>query len=60
MNDMSTPRQPPPTPVQPDQMLTASLQAQEWNTVLMALGEMPMRVSRPVFDRLMSQLNPDA
>jgi hypothetical protein len=57
MNDMSNPPPPPRTPVEPDAMLTVTLQAQEWNVVFAALQELPMRVARPVFDRMMAQLN---
>lgn len=54
MNDMSPPAQ---QPIQADAPLSATLQAQEWNTVLSALQEMPMRIARPVFDKLIAQLN---
>lgn len=62
MNDMSQPPRPVGMgmPVQPNQELTAVLEAQEWNVVLSALSELPMRVSRPVFDRLLAQLNPQS
>lgn len=39
-----------------EQMLTVSLQAQEWQVVFAALNEMPMRVSRPTYDRILQQL----
>ena len=60
MNDMSHPESRsnmPPTPIQADAVLSANLQAQEWNVVFTALNELPMRVSRPVFDKLMAQFN---
>jgi hypothetical protein len=56
MNDMSPPNHSTgATPIQADAMLSATLEAQEWNIVFSALQEMPMRISRPVFDRLMAQ-----
>lgn len=59
MNDMSRPmpEQPQPMPVQPDTPLTATLAAQEWNVVMGALNELPRRVSDPVFNKLLAQLN---
>lgn len=58
MNEMS--RSPPAaTPeFQPTELVTAALEAQEWNLVLVALNEvsMPMRLLRPVVDKLLSQL----
>lgn len=57
MNDMSQPEQRSTTPIQPEAPLSATLQAQEWNVVLGALQEMPMRVARPVFDKLVAQLS---
>jgi hypothetical protein len=43
--------------MQANQQITATLEAQEWNVIFGALNELPMRVARPVFDKLMSQLN---
>jgi hypothetical protein len=59
MNDMTQPQTPPQRgmPIQADAKLTVTLEAQEWNVVFAALNEMPMRVSRPVYDKLISQLN---
>jgi hypothetical protein len=63
MNDMPSqpprPMQPmqPPQPMQANQQITATLEAQEWNVIFGALNELPMRIARPVFDKLMSQLN---
>lgn len=51
MNDMS-----PPTH-KPDDLLTATLEAQEWNVVFAALNEMPRRISDPVFVKLMGQVS---
>lgn len=58
MNDMLSPVPPQPGqgPVQPDTPLTATLPALDWNTVLSALNELPRRVSDPVFQKLMRQL----
>jgi hypothetical protein len=60
MNDMSMPPQQPPqqpVPFQANTQLSVTLEAQEWNVVFAALNELPMRVSRPVFDKMMAQLN---
>ena len=43
-------------PISPDQPLTVTLSAQEWNTVMSAVNELPHRVARPVFDRIGQQL----
>jgi hypothetical protein len=51
MNDMA-----PPPPLPPNEKLTATLEAQEWNVVFAALNEMPRRISDPVFVKLMGQV----
>lgn len=60
MNEMAQPPRPPMPQSQPmpnNTLLTATLEAVEWNVVFQALNEMPMRVSRPVFDKLIGQFN---
>lgn len=59
---MQPPRPPmmppiPPQPMQPEQPLVATLTAQEWNVVMGALNELPMKLSRTIFDKLLHQLN---
>ena len=44
------------TPLQPDQPLTATLTAQQWNVVLAALGEMPAKHSMTVIQSLLRQM----
>ena len=43
-------------PINPNQPLTVTLSAQEWNTVMAGLNELPHRIARPVFDRIGQQL----
>lgn len=43
-------------PMQNDQPITITLQAQQWNTVLGALNEAPHRIARPVFDSIIAQI----
>ena len=43
-------------PISPDQPLTVTLSAHEWNTVMAGLNELPHRIARPVFDRIGQQL----
>ena len=43
-------------PIEPNQALTATLTAQEWNSVMAALNELPHRIARPIFDKLGQQL----
>ena len=43
-------------PISPDQPLTVTLSAQEWNMVMSAVNELPHRIARPVFDRIGQQL----
>jgi hypothetical protein len=43
-------------PISPDQKLSVTLSAQEWNTVMGAVNELPHRVARPLFDRIGQQL----
>jgi hypothetical protein len=45
------------TPLQPNARLSVTLEAQEWNVVFAALNELPMRIARPVHDKMMAQLN---
>lgn len=47
-----TPQMPP---YKPTDLLCVTLEAQEWNVVFAALLEMPMRVSRPVYDKILNQ-----
>jgi hypothetical protein len=59
MNDMPQQRlEQRPEPMQASTPVSATLTAQEWNVVFSALNELPMRMARPVWDRLMSQINP--
>jgi hypothetical protein len=46
------------TPIPPDQQLTATLQAQEWNIVFAGLYELPAKASVAVIGRLQQQLQP--
>ncbi len=43
-------------PIEPNRSLSAQLTAEQWNTVMAALNELPHRVARPIFDSLMAQL----
>ena len=43
-------------PISPDQPLTVTLSAQEWNTVMSAVNELPHRIARPIFDSIGQQL----
>jgi hypothetical protein len=43
-------------PIEPTQQLAATLTAQEWNTVMAAVNELPHRIARPIFDKLGQQL----
>ena len=43
-------------PIEPNQPLTVTLTAQEWNSVMAAVNEMPHRIARPLFDRIGQQL----
>ena len=47
---------PPQQTFPADQPLTVTLAAQDWNTVLAAINELPMRIARPVFDQITLQL----
>lgn len=40
----------------PDQLVTVTLSAADWQVVLMGLGDVPLKFSRPVDDRLRQQL----
>ena len=53
MNDIIPPQQPL---LQPNDPLTITLQAQEWNIVFEGLNELRMRMARPVFDKMMAQV----
>jgi hypothetical protein len=44
-------------PMLPTTLRSAELEAQEWNIVLAALQELPMRMARPVYDRLYQQIS---
>jgi hypothetical protein len=48
------------TPMQPEQPIQVTLQAQQWNTVLAALNEAPHRIARPVIDAILSQVQAEA
>jgi hypothetical protein len=48
------------TPVPATQPFTVTLQAQEWNQVLAALGEAPYRVSAPLIQAIGGQLQEQA
>jgi len=52
MNDMS----PRYEPLHPNAVIDLNLEAREWDVVLAGLAELPLKTSRPVFDRLMEQL----
>ena len=43
-------------PIEPNRSLRAQLTAEQWNTVMAALNELPHRLARPIFDSLMMQL----
>jgi len=43
-------------PIEPTQQLVATLTAQEWNSVMAAVNELPHRIARPIFDKLVAQL----
>ena len=43
-------------PIEPHRPLTVTLSAQEWNTVMSAVNELPHRVARPLFDHIGQQL----
>jgi hypothetical protein len=43
-------------PMQPDQSIAITLEAQQWNIVLGALGEAPWRLSNPVIQRIVAQI----
>jgi hypothetical protein len=40
----------------PDQLLTATLEAQQWNAVMSALHEAPYRMAAPIIEALSRQL----
>lgn len=44
----------------PEQKLTATLEAQDWNIVLAGLGELPMKIVRVVDVKLRQQLYANA
>ena len=43
-------------PIEPNQPLTVTLTAQEWNNVMAAVNELPHRIARPLFDKMGQQL----
>jgi len=45
-----------PQPMAPNTPLAATLEAQEWNIVLHALGKLPMEMVRALSDKLSDQL----
>ena len=47
-------------PRQPNEPITITLEAQQWNVVLGALGEIPWRLADPVIRAITSQANPAA
>ena len=49
-------RRPMPQPMAPTTPLAATLEAQEWNLVLAALGKLPMEMVRALSDKLSEQL----
>ena len=57
MVDMS---QAQPQPIPPNTMLRVTLEAQEWNIVFAGLGELQLKLSRPVFDKVMEQVQTEA
>lgn len=44
------------TPLQPDQPLAVTLEAQQWNVVLGALQEAPWRIADPVIRKIAQQI----
>ena len=46
----------PSQPLAPTALLTAVLEAQEWNIVIAGLHELPMKLTRTIYDKLMYQL----
>lgn len=40
----------------PTTLLLVTLEAQEWNVVFAGLQELPMRLSRQVFDKILAQV----
>jgi hypothetical protein len=45
-----------PTAIDPETPINITLQAQEWNIVLGAMGEAPFRLVNPIIQKLMSQV----
>jgi hypothetical protein len=45
-----------PRPVTPTQHMQATLEAQEWNIILAGLGELPLKISGNISNKLMQQL----
>ena len=43
-------------PMQPDHPIAITLEAQQWNIVLGALGEAPWRLSNPVIQKIVEQV----
>jgi hypothetical protein len=43
-------------PIQAEQPITITLEAQQWNVVLGALGEAPYRIAAPVIARIVEQV----
>jgi hypothetical protein len=47
-------------PLQPDQPISVTLEAQQWNVVLGALGEAPYRIAAPVIGKIIEQVQPQS
>ena len=43
-------------PIQADQPISITLEAQQWNAVLGALGEAPYRIAAPLINRIVEQV----
>lgn len=46
------------TPINPDTVLAAKLEAQQWNVVIAGLGELPHKLAGPIEKLLLDQLQP--
>jgi hypothetical protein len=44
------------TPMPPDQAITITLEAQQWNVVLGALNEAPYRIAAPLINKIVEQV----
>ena len=43
-------------PLQPDFPISITLEAQQWNAVLAALGEAPYRIAAPLINKIVEQV----